>query len=377
MRGRIATTAAFALLLAACSATTPVTVNSPSPGSPGASPSVSPTGSPSKSPPTPRAREAVYALDGALWHYDAVKDVVRPLTQSGSARLPRFVTPTVVSFVTDGIGGARGSALMQLDTSSSQITEIFRVATGIATYAWSPDRATVAYVTVDDLDFPQIHYRSVANGSIRTVATLARQLGREGTDDDQVLVEYSPDGERVLIVYTVAGGGDEEVTPDATHLQVRTADGSLAFAPEQRNGPTMGAWAPDGSAVYFRVNAGARAWRTDGSTGSVPTSPTWFNPSPSRNGRYVAFDTGASDPRVVVRLLDLRRGTVRTIGQRGRAHPIFATNRVVWAQRIRRCSGECLVPGEPVLEVIAIDIIDGTEEPLAITSLLDVDVRYD
>jgi len=376
VRGRIVVAIALGAVLPACSATTPVTIDSPGPASPDASPIVSLSTSPSKAPPTPRAREAVYALDGALWLYDVAADTVRPLTQSGSARSPRWMGPGLVSFISDGVGGERSSALMQLDIKGSAITELFRVATGIATYGWSPDLSTVAYVTVDDHDFPQIHYRAMANGSIRTVATLARQFGREGVDDDQLRVEYSPDGERVLIVYTVAGGGGEDVSPDSSQLQVRTSDGSLAFAPEQRNGPTMGAWAADGSAIFFRINAGARTWRIDGSTGSVPASPVWFNPAVSRNGRYIAFDTGASDPRVVIRLLDLRRGTVKIIGERGRAHPVFAANRIVWAQRIRRCTGECLVPGEPVLEVVAIDITNGTEKPLAITSLLDTDVRY-
>lgn len=357
-------------LLAACAAATPVTVESPLPTL-----TDLPSIEPSPTPPPLIARRAVYQLGGVLYVYDVNADRVSQLTEPSNVRQPRWVDDERISFVRDAPGG-RASALLVLDVASRNLEQLFQVPTGIATYDWSPDLDTVAYVTVDDFDYPQIHYRSVGTGSVRTVATLARQLGREGVDDDQVRVDFSPDGELVLIVYTLAEG-DQDVPPEASQLQIRTVDGSLAYGADHADRPTMGTWTPDGSAVFFRIERGARAWLSAGGTlRGIPRSPRWYNPTVSPNGRLVAFDTGPSDPGVRVRLLDMRSGELTNFSRRGRALPVFATNRTVWAQRVRACSGECLVPAEFVTQVFAIDVRSGEERRLAMRSLVDADVLY-
>ena len=357
--------------LIACSATTPEIVNSPAPSGSEA-PSITPT--PSKAPAL-IARKAVYQLDGVLWLYDVSSDAVSALTEPARVRLPRWMDAKRVSFVRDASDG-RASALLVLDLETRRLEQLFQVPTGIATYGWSPDLETVGYVTVDNFDFPQIHYRSIGSGSVRTVATLARQFGREFVDDDQLRVEFSPDGELILIVYTIAGG-EGSVPREESRVQIRAKDGSLVFAADDADNPTMGLWAPDGSAVYYRIDRGARAWLTaGGALRGVPNSPVWYDPSISPNGRLVAFDTGASDPQVRVRLLNLRDGKLSNLSKRGRARPVFATDRTVWAQRVRACRGECFVPGELVNQVFAIDVRSGEERQLAIRSLAHADVLY-
>lgn len=370
--------AALTIALAACSARTPAAGDTePSISAPPTSPGPSVTASPAAR----RARKAVaavYALEGGLWYYDVAADTVHKLTQGPGIRAPRWIGPDEISFLQDRLQGERSSTLFRVNVRTGAIAEVFAVETGVATYGWSPDGTTVAYVTVDDLDFPQIHFRSLAGGgSVRTVATLARQLGREYVDDDLLRIAYAPDGEHVLIVYTIASGEGGELALEESAVQVRTADGALAYAPAPENGPTMAFWAPDGARMLFRIRSGARSWQVQGGRVEwVPGKPVWFDPSPSPDGRLVAFDTGASSPSSRIRLVDLRAGTIRPLGGPGRAYPIFATTAQVWAQRIRACAGDCLVPGQPVNEVVAIEVATGKERRLAIRSLLDVDVRY-
>lgn len=372
----IALVLAIPLLVGACSSKTPSSGGSPTPSvSPSGSPSASPS-STKKGPHVPAARYAVYTDQGSIWLYDARANTVRKLTTGGVVRLPKFLDAGHISFIQGAADGTENT-LRTLDLTSGNATDVFSEPTGINTYDWSPDRQTIAYITTDADAYPHVRFRSAADGSTQPITTLARALGRGATASDEARIEFSKDGSYVLIVYTAADGSPgQTIPPEQSQFQIRARDGSLAFAGDMKKEPTMGLFSPDGKIVEFHDSSGVRTWTA--STGATRTlrKMSWFDPSASLDGRSIAFDSGWESPTVRIRIFDLRALTVQILSVAGRAFPVFAGPRTVWAQQVKKCSGACIVPAELVARVFAIDTQTKAEKQLAITSLLDVDVLY-
>jgi hypothetical protein len=138
----------------------------------------------------------------------------------------------------------------------------------------------------------------------------------------------------------------------------------------------MGLFSRDGRTVYFRDSGGVRAWTTTTALTRTIRKVQWFDPSASPDGSLVAFDTGADSAKVRIKMLNLRTLTLLTISKPGRAHPIFAGPRTVWAQEITGCALACLGSTRPAARVFSIDTHTLTERLLPIQSLEDVDVLY-
>ena len=116
---------------------------------------------------------------------------------------------------------------------------------------WSPDGSTLVFASNRDPNQDEFfHYNlftlSVADNSIR------RLTADEYTEYDPV---WSPDGKLIAYRGTKRGLTDRETTMEDTHVWVMNADGSnrreIGAVVENRQGAPE--WAPDGSAVYFRV----------------------------------------------------------------------------------------------------------------------------
>lgn len=365
-----------ALAAAACSATTPHVADP----TPDASPSPTPAETPTKEPePPPKARFAVYTDGGAIFFYDVRRDRVAEVATGRGLRLPRWVSRREISFLQDsGDGFGTPTTLRMIDLKTGDLRDVLSVDTGMRTYAWSPDRSVVAYVTVGSDGFPRIRYQTVGGGGgMRPIATLARILGRERHGGDQERIEWSRDGRRVLVVFTPADGDPgRPATPEESQLQVRSFDGTLLFAADHEEDPTMGFWSPGGARAYFRTVGGARFWGSrDGRVHGLAGSPRWFDPWQSPDGNLIAYDTGASGAGVRTHVYDVRSGGDRTITGPLRASPVFATTKTVWVQAYRRCPN-CLGATEPEPEVFAVNLRTNEVTSLAIRSLQDVDVLY-
>jgi hypothetical protein len=371
MRRSIVRLAAVAAVLASCSARTPAPSATGSP-TPTASPSAS-VGS-SKAVHVPSARYAVYVYKGSIWLYDARANTARELARGGDLRLPRWIDANNVSFVQNN-GDA--STLERIDLKSLEVSEIFTADTGIQAYGWSPDRQTIAYVTTDSDAYPHIRFRSVSDGATQSVATLARALGREALPSDQMRIEYSRTGDNVLIVYTPADGSPGQNVPqEQSQFQIRSSAGVLAFAGPMSREPTMGVWTPNGTKVVYHDSSGVRAWAASSNSTRGLRRMSWFDPWPSRDSRFIAFDTGWQSASVRVRILDLNSLTLKTVSRSGRAFPVFAGPNTIWAQEVKACSDSCETPVEFGDHVYAIDSRTGSERALALKSLQDVDVLY-
>jgi len=363
-----------ALLGLSCTAATPV-VQDPPDLSGSLSPSPSPTKARKGSAPT--ARFVVYSTGDQIVVYDAKKDVERVVAraQSGGLTLPRWMDAKTVSFVQEDADSA-AAAVTRLDLQSRAVTQLFDVAGGIRAYGWSPDHGTVAYITMDSRGFPYLQYYSLLTQAKTSAGSLALALGREVTPDDDVRIDWSEDGTMVLVVYTPADGEQGERVPSPqSQLQVRDAGGGLVFGARHTDQPTHAVWSSNQKRVYFRTDQGARAWvAATGAIEGVPGGTRWFNPS--IRGRRMAYDTGQDDPAARIRVLNLRAGSTETVGGSGRFHPLFASDRAVWAQVLERCVGSCLYPTVPTNQVVRINLRNDREATLALQRLQGADVLY-
>ena len=372
MRKVICLVGLLSLLAVSCSAKTPLTA-----GSPTASPSPSvDTVSPSPVR-VPRMQAAVYVSEGSLWLYEAATDRVSELARGEGMRLPKWMSKSTVSFVQDRADGS--ATLRSYDLTTQEVRDIASVAGGIDVYGWSPDRQLVAYITTDAQSYPHLNFQEVVgDGATMPVATLGRALGRELTPLDERLIEFSPDGSRVLVVYTPADGAPGRAqTEDESPMQVRGVDGSRQFSINSDREPSMGVWSADGARVYYRESKGTRAWVA--STGRIeraPGNPAWFNPAVSKDGKRIAYDTGATATSVVVQMLDLGTGKRTRLTGQGWFHPVVANERTVWAQRAQQCSPDCMQPVVPGPEVVAIDTRTLKQSRLSIPTLIGADLLY-
>ena len=313
------------------------------------------------------ARFALYTFSGSIWLYDVRTNKTRQVTQGGTVSSPKWIDADHFSFVDSG------NTLKIADIKAATTSDLFTAQGGIQAYGWSPDGQTVAYIETDANSYPHLRYRSIADGSTQSVATLARAPGRGVTQADDLRIQYSKDGRYVLVVYTPADGDSGSVPPDQSQFQVRGGDGSLAFSVDMSREPTMGIFSRDGKNVYYMDSSGVRAWSV---TGSVRTlrKMQWFNPSQSPDGTKVAFDSGDSSTKVRVKVLDLRASTVTAVSKPGRALPVFVGPHSLWAQEVSACPGVC--DGPTFGGVFLIDTVTKAEKLLPIQFLQDADVFY-
>jgi Tol biopolymer transport system component len=371
MRRLLGLLACLALLSAACSARTP---NSGPTQLPSLSPSPTPSGTVTPKPRVPSARFALYALDDKIWLYDVAKDANTELAHGEGVRQPKFVDDHEISF----IQGSTTGVIRILDLKTRAVRDVITEQDGINVYGWSPDRQTLAYITTDPQAYPHlVFWHAGADAPTQTVATLARAFGRGAVTSDQAKIEFSSDGQEVLVVYTPADGTPQDsLSPDQSQLQVRTINGELSFAADMRDEPTMGLWSADGARVYYRTDRGARVWHADtGSIGSVSGAGTWYDPMLSPDGKLIAYDTGEQSARVRVRVFDAKNATTTFASAPARFSPVFATARLLWAQAVAACK-TCQGFSTELRTVYAIDVKNGQERKLALPVTTGIDVLY-
>lgn len=371
MRRAALSAVAATVLLAACSSKTPAPKASAS-----STPSVtvSASASPTKKPAhVVSARQALYVYQNAIWLYDVKTNKTRQVTQGGTVRYPKWIDATHFSFI-------QGENTLKIaDLKAATTIDVFTAPGGIQVYGWSPDHQTVAYIETDSSGYPHLRYRSLSDGATQSVTTLGLALGRDGTDYDDVRIEWSKDGAYVLVIYTPSDSNPIHpgtAPPEQGQFQIRGSDGSLVYAPDQRQGATMGLFSRDGKAVYYMASGHIRAWMAGSGTVRDLRNMRWFQPSLSPDGTQVAFSSSPSSVRNRIRILNLRTLTVSIVSNPSRTIPVFAGPRAIWAQGMAPCTDPC--PGGAVVDdhVYLIDTHTRSEKLLPITSLLDVDVLY-
>jgi hypothetical protein len=202
--------------------------------------------------------------------------------------------------------------------------------------------------------------------------------GRGGSIDDRILVSFSPDGRYVLVVDTALAGA-APASPDQASVQVHSVpDGNLVFVPPSALASsgkldpfvTMAAWSRQTDRLYYRDQAGVHTWDPPATVGTLAGGLSWYFPSMSPDGRFVAYAVNMRDqPHVEVR--DLVSNKVQIIpGVRG--SPFFITPNVLFEAEYARGQPGPGPPYSPTGRDFVFDLRTNVETPIA-ASIVPID----
>jgi hypothetical protein len=232
--------------------------------------------------------------------YDPSTNTSKTLLRSQAVERPRFVSADRISYLLD-------YKLMVRDLSS-QRTEIVNEVGGLTTYAWAPG-GSVFYL-VDGMDGD-----SLLMGSGSTAKELASWKHGVSSPEpvNQFEVEFSKDARYFFAIATFAAG--PALAPETRRLQVRRADGELAFAPPDTSKSFPSAsqplWSATKDLLYFQEADGIHAWDADSGTESLRLPGIhWYHPSASPGGQYIAYSTLDATGVPSIAVYDLKREIV-------------------------------------------------------------------
>jgi hypothetical protein len=251
----------------------------------------------------------VWAEKGDIWLYDAKTDKRRALTTDGTARhdfKPRFRDGFRVTYLTSHEEFGPDPTLVEFDLTSGQRRALQQLPGYIRAYDWNPDGVTLAYYNVlPGNGKTELHITGNGPPRLRRLAPIE---GRGGfINYDETRIEWSPDGERLLVVDTAL---DTAVGPSFEKtLYVLNADGTDVIA------PGLGTWArwAAGSRTIYCLCATLPSrddcrWQAIDLSSGVRTplpNPSGSRPSLSPDCQLLAYDDGEDTPSVYV--LDPRR----------------------------------------------------------------------
>ncbi len=330
-------------------------------------PTESTSPSPTPSPTTPTSAAAVaYTDDGDLYHYDVRTDRVTRLTTDGAKRSevsPRFTDAATVAF-------AAGRSIIEIDVAGKVEREIHRAAGNVQVLAWSPDRTTLAYLydRGDQGVAMTLHVTNLETDATADVRNFKPWLGRGGGEDDEVSLQYSPDGKLLLVVLTPLDTVSKET------LFVMKPDGKDAVPP--RFG-TFGRWSLDSGTAYYRDYQAPRAWHTlnvsTGAVGALGMAANTHRPALSWDGTMLAYD---ESEQAAIFVFDLASGRERKLAG-GRIGPIWLSADALAATDVGDCTPGTDCEGAWVHKHTAsrIAVADGKTAPLRLASTVyQVDV---
>jgi hypothetical protein len=209
------------------------------------------------------------------------------LTVSNASGL-RFINPGELSYVAlagSGQDAAGGLVRLNLATGATGLLARWDQSHfGAGLHAWTPDGKALAYIASTGSTL-QLHQVTAAGD--RVLTSLPAVPGRGTSEEDSILIAYSPDGQFLAFVNTFTGSG----TGEHAKLQIRRLDGSLAFATA---GGTQATWAGSGATLLWRDVASGpssppiQKWTAAGAATAVPAL-RWLRPSASPDGRYIVY----------------------------------------------------------------------------------------
>ncbi|MDP9467742.1 MAG: hypothetical protein M3P32_03225 [Chloroflexota bacterium] len=237
----------------------------------------------------------------------------------------------------------------QLPTTSPPVTTQF--------LAVSPGLDQIAWMTSDleTTDTDVVHITTLAGDKV--IATLVNHNeGRCGTADDSSFAGYTRSGNHLFVL-------DQPYPQEAALLVVEGETLVFSVIPPAGDwpfgaNPAMAVWSPTSETLYYRQ--GTDVWKWAG--GSTPerwlTGVTWYYPTISADGRYLAYVVMRPDGFHDAYLVDLAGGgSPEKIGGGGRNQPVFVNATQLWY----RAEG----PGEPCgpsgVGPLIYNVVDGSE----------------
>jgi len=287
----------------------------------------------------------------------------------------KFISRTEIGYVTisssnDPLHGT--SVIGRMSLTDLKPVTVVEVKGYAVKFAWSPDGSSVAYL---------VYLEASGNANqlwLKTGTGLPRALtppitfgGRGGSVDDQVLVSFSPDGKYVVMVDTPLAGA-APASPDQASVQVHSVpDGNLVFVPPSaltysgKLDPfvTMAAWSRQTDRLYYRDHAGVHTWDPPATVGTFAAGLSWFFPSISPDGRFVAYAVNLREqPHVEVRDLVSNKVTVIP-GTRG--SPLFITANVLFEAEYGLGQPGPGPPSVPTARNFIFDLRTNVETPIS------------
>ncbi len=262
---------------------------------------------------------------------DSLRDSTHPATlcTMSATGIVRFISDSEIGYVSnsssnDPING--NAVISEMSLTDLKAVPVVAVKGDVMDVAWSPDRSSVAYLLYTEVpDAMNQLWLKTGSAPPRALTPPIPLFGRDGSANDQILVRFSPDGKYLLMVDTYVAGA-APASPDQAIVQVRTADGSLAFVPPSalgtsgsKLGPsiTMAAWARRSDRLYYRDSDGVHTWDPPSTVGTMASGLTWYSPTVSADDRYVAYVRTVGDNALTgqpyVEIRDLASNAVRDL----------------------------------------------------------------
>jgi hypothetical protein len=306
---------------------------------------------------------ALVSLRGSTQY--AVRDITdihhpTSVTTFTSPGLPSFAGPAAVSY-------AKGPTLLRLSWPGVP-TKVAEPPRGLYfnTYAWSPDGASVAYVTPFNSG---AQLRLISGGQDRIIAPIATLVPTHScpyascADQADIRLLFSPDGTSISFVQNYGGPS----------LYVWSLAGKLLLT-DASESDMMSVWS--GSALYFRDDAGVERWEAGVKSVLLP-GVAWIRPKASSVEGQIVYEVRDPAGTSHIRILDTSSGTTREIAK-SRSEPAFLGSHYLWYKGERPCvTGDSPPCGGSVKttdsgKTYIYDLQDGTEAQSLITRVLDV-----
>jgi len=314
---------------------------------------------------------------GDLWLYDGTVDTSRRLTADAGARYehePEFLTGRCVVYAS-----SEPTTIELLDLATGESRTIVEETGWITSLDASPDGTSILYLQIDhDVDGTyRLKRVGMEGGTPEILHTFDPSLGRGAGSEDEVSVEWAPDGSAILVANT---HGYSEAFPrgalylfDATGREVR-----------ERWIGTHPRWSPDGRTIYFRGYAGENGQRWSAlDVRSMETKSLGIQPGTNRlvvspNGQRLAYDTSVFGDRPsearftgeapAVYVYDLATDT-QTLLKRGALEALWISDRKLLVTNAREQGRHSLNSWESLGTVTLISL-GGDRSPADMTSTL-------
>jgi len=226
-----------------------------------------------------------------------------------------FVSATVI-----GIENLGSISTLDLVTGQrSQVLTYVHNDGPVFTMHWS-SRGDFAYGRCSTDGLTEVYH--VIRGNVdRVVASVPLTRGCSVGDEH---VEFSPAG-----AYLAIGSPAAASTGDGAAVQVRNADGSLAFA-----GGGSGQLTWSGERLYYDTGTGIASWDPQDGMHAV-VSGSWLWPARSPDGRWIAYRP--ADRVSPIQLLSLPDGQQVTLPRGDSRPPVWVTANLLLFNQLKSC----------------------------------------
>jgi hypothetical protein len=321
---------------------------------------------------------AVFASPDGISLYDIKANAVTVLnpTDSQPGRVPRFRTPSFVSYIhsrepADDSHTFGQHSLYGVDLDSGQVQEMIRLRSHLLAFDWSPDGTELAYL-VESADQNENHLClfETHSGATRSIRSFSYTVGRGGHQWDEVSVAWSPMATGILVVHT---------TTEQPSIHVVGVDGRDVSPPQMG---TFARWLGNEAVLYLEGHPQSplSGWHwfslstRTGQKRAYGMPDEAFRPALSPDGDFIAFDDGAKEPSIYV--FDVETATSRRLAP-GVA-PVWLRPKLIAATAAGPCprSYYCVIPWLESDRAVGIDPATGDRKQLSLTTTLQAPALY-